>query len=306
MKKNFRSQYQMAFYVFSFLVLSSMNLSAQGDIVLVTTVADNCMSPTPNAGTYTASGTLNGKTRYVKGANLRIVWTGSQWVVQGDDPQIGGVNWVTGWHNNTNTAKPPATCWEANFGCFPITLSGDVGSCEPLAVNFGTITAANQQGSNRIEWSTFTEQNSTEFIVERSSNGQSFQPLGSVPAAGNSAAAKQYHFIDNKPLQASNYYRVIQVEKDGKKQYSAIVLAGPGKAIKPYIYPSPAKDKITIYNAPQGSTIKIFNASGVLAYKVVAANNAQAIDVAGFAPGRYFVQISNQAGSSTLPMIVTR
>jgi hypothetical protein len=304
--KKLQSQYQMAVCVFIFLIITSMTVFAQGNVVLVTTVADNCLSPTPNGGTYTPSGTLNGKTQYVKGNNLRIVWTGNQWSVQGDDPQIGGVNWVTGWHNVSNTAKPPGECWVADFGCFPITLTGDVAACPALAVHFGAVTTTTQQGGNRVDWSTFTEQNSSEFIVERSSNGLSFQLLGSVPASGNSVVTKQYHFMDNKPLQGSNYYRVTEVEKDGKKQYSAIVLAVSGKAVQPYIYPSPAKEKIIIYNAPQGSTIKIFNASGVLAHKVVATSKTQAVDVSGFAPGRYFVQIANQAGSLTLPLIVTR
>ncbi|MES2647179.1 MAG: T9SS type A sorting domain-containing protein [Bacteroidota bacterium] len=98
---------------------------AQGNVILSTGAFDNCMAPTPNSGTYIPSGTMNGKTQYVKGASLRIIWTGTAWAVQGEDPAIGGINWSTGWHNNSNTAKPPSDCWIADFGCFPITLSGD-------------------------------------------------------------------------------------------------------------------------------------------------------------------------------------
>jgi hypothetical protein len=98
-------------------------MNAQSVVVTVT-VSDNCMNPLPNGGTYTASGSLNGKTMYVKGANLRIVWTGTQWELQADDPAIGGVTWVAGWYNTNNTATPPADCWAASFGCFPIVLSG--------------------------------------------------------------------------------------------------------------------------------------------------------------------------------------
>ncbi|MCP6757095.1 hypothetical protein NL533_36255, partial [Klebsiella pneumoniae] len=64
---------------------------------------DVCVAPVPNAGTYTACGTVNGKSAYCKGANLRIVWTGTRWELQGDDPNISGVTWVEGWHNDAAT-----------------------------------------------------------------------------------------------------------------------------------------------------------------------------------------------------------
>lgn len=97
---------------------------SQAQVTLAIATSDNCMAPTPNSGTYTQSGTLNGKPMYVKGANLRIVWDGTQWVIQGDDPAIGGVTWVTGWVNPKNTATPPTDCWTSPAGCFQATLSG--------------------------------------------------------------------------------------------------------------------------------------------------------------------------------------
>lgn len=92
--------------------------------IIVTLSPDNCMAPLPNSGTYTESGTLNGKPMYVKGANLRIVWTGTQWAIQGDDPGIAGVNWTTAWFNTKNSPTPPSDCWQASFGCFLPTVSG--------------------------------------------------------------------------------------------------------------------------------------------------------------------------------------
>lgn len=86
---------------------------------------DNCMNPIPNAGTYTNAGIMNGKPYFTKGANLRILWSGTQWEFQGDDPSISGVNWVTGWYNTNDTPFPPQTEWTSSFGCFLPTMSGD-------------------------------------------------------------------------------------------------------------------------------------------------------------------------------------
>lgn len=120
MTKNLLS-FKNVFFAITFL-LSSISYSQTVDVAIAT--ADNCMNPLPNGGTYTNAGTLNGKNYYTKGVNLRIIWTGSQWELQGDDPAIGGVTWTTGWFNTKNTATPPSDCWAASFGCFPITLSG--------------------------------------------------------------------------------------------------------------------------------------------------------------------------------------
>ncbi len=109
----------------TFLLLTLYNPMNAQDVTLSVS-PDNCMAPTPNSGLYSLSGTLNGKNMYVKGANLRIVWTGAQWAVQGDDPAIGGVNWVTGWTNSYNTPIPPADCWTSAFGCFIPVFTGSV------------------------------------------------------------------------------------------------------------------------------------------------------------------------------------
>jgi hypothetical protein len=125
-------------------------LNAQSVVVTVS-ISDNCMNPLPNGGTYTASGSLNGKTMYVKGANLRIVWTGSQWELQADDPGIGGVSWSAGWYNTNNTATPPADCWAASFGCFPITLSGP-DAYPVLSVSSIALANANPTSSSTVNY----------------------------------------------------------------------------------------------------------------------------------------------------------
>lgn len=97
-----------------------------GQSINLSVSPESCMAPTPNSGTYTQSGTLNGKPMYINGSYLRIVWTGSQWEVQGDDPAISGVFWYAGWHNTKNTATPPDSCWQSTAGCFIPTFTGAV------------------------------------------------------------------------------------------------------------------------------------------------------------------------------------
>ncbi len=121
--------------VFQFLVLSLLMFIQSADSQIIVAIAggnpDNCGNPLPNAGTYSASGTMNGKTAYYKNSFLRIVWTGSRWELQADDDTIGGVNWISLWHNTGTSAEPPCTGWVATFGCFAIEVSGSCSGAPP-------------------------------------------------------------------------------------------------------------------------------------------------------------------------------
>ncbi|MCP4442587.1 MAG: choice-of-anchor D domain-containing protein [Aureispira sp.] len=106
--------------------------------VVLSVSPDNCTNPLPNSGTYTQSGSMNGKPAYYKGANLRIYWTGSRWNVEGRDVSVGG-SFLAVWYNDLNTPTPPQDCWQSTFGCFIPTMSG--ASSYPI-VSMSSITNA--------------------------------------------------------------------------------------------------------------------------------------------------------------------
>ena len=75
-----------------------------------------------------------------------------------------------------------------------------------------------------LDWITANEQNSKAFSVERSDDGVNFITAGIVPAAGHSAGNKAYHFHDPLILQEKSYYRLKQIDADGKFEYSKTIL----------------------------------------------------------------------------------
>ncbi len=113
---------------------------------------DNCSNPLPNAGTYTATGTFNGKNVYTKGEFLRIRWENNRWEVQADDNTISGVNFFTLWYHTANTAIPPASCWTSAFGCFIPTFSGDVAPVVNLSSSTFNPAAGNVPGSGTLNY----------------------------------------------------------------------------------------------------------------------------------------------------------
>jgi len=84
--------------------------------------------------------------------------------------------------------------------------------------------AATQKGSGvAVSWSTASESNNKYFDVEKSIDGLNFTAFSSVPGAVNSSTVKNYHSFDAKPVAGINYYRIKQVDTDGRFKYSTVV-----------------------------------------------------------------------------------
>ena len=77
---------------------------------------------------------------------------------------------------------------------------------------------------NRVDlfWTTFSEINSSEFVVERSKDGFDFREIGRVTAAGFSSNNIDYFLSDYDPENGINYYRLKSVDLDGSYSYSDI------------------------------------------------------------------------------------
>jgi hypothetical protein len=93
----------------------------------------------------------------------------------------------------------------------------------PLPVEFINLSAAQKGGGVAINWSTSSENNNSYFDVEKSIDGNSFTAINRVKGAGNSSTVKNYGSYDPKPVQGFNYYRIKQVDYDGKFKYSDVV-----------------------------------------------------------------------------------
>lgn len=91
-----------------------------------------------------------------------------------------------------------------------------------LPVSFTSFTATKVESTALLQWQTAQEENSREFVVERSLDGSSYTSIGSVAAAGNSQTPTSYSFTDASPLKGRNYYRLKEIDLDNRSIYSNI------------------------------------------------------------------------------------
>jgi PKD repeat protein len=94
----------------------------------------------------------------------------------------------------------------------------------PLPVQLVSFTGKAKESFNELTWSTSAELNNDRFEVERSVNGYDFETIGTVKGKGTTSANSVYYFSDKNIGDRNYYYRLKQVDFDGKSAYSGIIL----------------------------------------------------------------------------------
>ncbi|HEY1046760.1 MAG TPA: hypothetical protein VGF79_09995, partial [Bacteroidia bacterium] len=151
------------------------------------------------------SGTVNSLT------NLRVArWSGSNWSNQGNGSTTGNATAGTVISSSAVTDFSPFTLGSAN------TLN-------PLPIQLISFDAIPNKTSVNVNWATSNEVNNDYFIVEKSFDGNAWFSIGEVDGAGNSDKVINYTLLDTKPVVGIQYYRLIQVDLNGKSETSAIV-----------------------------------------------------------------------------------
>ena len=106
-----------------------------------------------------------------------------------------------------------------------ITITGLTGPILPIILN--DFKAVKRNTNIELLWTTASEISNKGFYVERSNNIlQGFKAIGYIASkavTGNSSNALSYNLADENPIQAINYYRLKQVDMNGKYSYSNIV-----------------------------------------------------------------------------------
>jgi hypothetical protein len=184
-----------------------------------------------------------------------------------------------------------------------------IAASTPLPVELVHFTARNNEDKNILEWATASEVNSQAFEVERSQDGATFMAIGQVKAVG---IASNYTFTDASPLAGMNYYRLKQVDNDGKFDYSPMQMVKTGKTGTVVLYPNPVSAGIVNLSyeasAEETLTITVIDALGREVLSQIAlvdkGENTVSVSTTAVSAGVYLVKISNVVGIQTIPMIV--
>ncbi|GAB3778740.1 hypothetical protein GCM10028818_28280 [Spirosoma horti] len=93
----------------------------------------------------------------------------------------------------------------------------------PLPVSLTYWAGRLEQNTVALEWRTAWEKDARYFLIERSTDVKNFEQLGQVKSFGNTSEKQTYTFTDETPVVGYNYYRLIQVDLDGRSETSRII-----------------------------------------------------------------------------------
>ena len=115
-----------------------------------------------------------------------------------------------------------------------------------LPIKLTSYEAKKVSTSAVLEWSTNFEENNSHFIIERSANGRDFKQIAKISSKGNTTVGHQYSYTDASPLNAKNYYRLVQFDLDNKSVYYGIKLISFNLASDIRIMPNPVSENFSI------------------------------------------------------------
>ncbi|HWK06562.1 MAG TPA: T9SS type A sorting domain-containing protein [Puia sp.] len=156
-----------------------------------------------------------------------------------------------------------------------------------------------------LSWTMENETNSKWFVIERSSNGNSFDSVG-VVAGLNNMHESNYSYTDLRSLSGYSYYRLRLVSRDGGIKYSKIVTLNNGSSsAKMQVYPNPAGAVVNYSlnsTVADQVTVEVFNLAGVVVMshqqQLSVGVNQQSLAISTLKSGNYFLKVINRDGNN--------
>ena len=135
----------------------------------------------------------------------------------------------------------------------------------------------------KLDWSTAMELNNDHFEILRSNDGKTWESISSVKGHGTTSLTNNYKIYDESPLSGINYYKIKQLDIDGKISLSEMKAikfqAGVNSVLK--VSPNPAHGNITYSttNTYKNVEVTLTNVNGgIISQEIITTVNAGAIN----------------------------
>jgi hypothetical protein len=262
-------------------------LTSNGSLDLMSGVLDiDANGSTPALYDYL---TVVGSVTISTSSKLQLVYGGGWSPVTGNEiTVIKSSTPVTGRFAAANLLIPSG--WTVRYD-YPATGDVTLTYVQVLPVELVSFKAVNKGVSNLLTWETASELGNKGFEVQRKNEQGDWTEIGFVKGNG---APSVYNFTDNDPLSIS-YYRLRQVDHNGKSEMSNIVSVTKERKLNVQVYPNPTHGKVTVQLANEAkAAITVYNLVG----QVVIANEVMStmgeLDLSGLARGTYIVEIKSE------------
>lgn len=170
----------------------------------------------------------------------------------------------------------------------------------PLPVDIISFTGKYENKKVLLQWEAVSQFNTDMYLIEKSSDGETFKFIGSVYAVGNSNTAISYSYVDEDITDGMVYYRLVSIDHDNNSAVKGIVSVEITIHSNNLAVTVVGSDLIqfSFYSENIGSgLLQILTLSGAVVYEspitVQQGNNVVNAKVNGLSAGVYFGRVIN-------------
>ncbi len=176
-----------------------------------------------------------------------------------------------------------------------------------MPVNLLSFEAVAMGNYVSLDWSTASEINNMGFDVEVSYDNKNWNRFVFVDGNGNSNVVVKYNAKDMNPVNGVNYYRLKQMDFDGKYEYSGITVVDFNKRT-PVIFnysPNPAEHIVYVkHNINKDYQLRIYSVDGRLIIDKAMQSADSSIDISVLVAGFYNIVLTTNNETKVYKLIV--
>ncbi|WP_113638143.1 T9SS type A sorting domain-containing protein [Nubsella zeaxanthinifaciens] len=198
---------------------------------------------------------------------------------------------------------------------FVVTSQNYIGAVKtfaPLPVTLTSFDASLVKGQSTLTWGTAAETNNKGFELYRATEGTDFKKIDFIAAKssnGNSATALTYTYVDRTAKAGVNYYKLKQLDLDGKSETFEKVVSVDVKlsTANVVVYPNPATSYVNVNLADDDyKNVKydLFDLTGKKVLSEVAKASQQDVSVAALPAGVYYLKITKNGAEIKTAKII--
>ncbi len=210
------------------------------------------------------------------------------------------------WPLDSWQVTEPAIYYQAAY----TKLLARIISEEPLPVELASYTVAAQGDGALLAWTTAQEENNAYFLIERSTDGATYDSLATVSGSGTTNSPSAYTYVDaDLPDGKVVYYRLSQVDLDGTKVSLGVrsLTQGP-QSLALSLQPNPTTGTlmVSLGETPTSDThLEILDMQGRLVHSqtTLEAQTQLSLNVPS---GLYVVRVTSAEGTAVQRLTISR